>query len=218
VQLQLRAHYWYKEALPGLAGLSKTKADKRLAELDKVAATAPIQGARMYAEIRRHIADKNFKKWELVGGTAARETFQEIIHDGALLVGFRYSQGADSRPGAVQALWQTSRGAVQGKLHGELEPGGKMQETKAKPGYAVGAIYVRGGPRFAGFKPIYMRITDQGLDTNDSYDGPYVGIPRGGEGTLGGDGNFIVGLHGKLGDRRIGTVSPVTLTVVKGKE
>jgi predicted Zn finger-like uncharacterized protein len=36
LQLQLRAQYWYKEALPGLTGLTKTKAEKRLAELEKL--------------------------------------------------------------------------------------------------------------------------------------------------------------------------------------
>jgi hypothetical protein len=84
----------------------------------------------------------------------------------------------------------------------------------------VGAIYVRGGAAIAAFKPIYMKITDKGLDTNDSYEGPRIGITKGGgQGTLGGTGNFIVGLHGKLGDRKLGTLSPVTLTVLlKGKE
>jgi len=37
VQFQLRAYHWYEQALSGLSGLSKTKVEKRLAELEKVA-------------------------------------------------------------------------------------------------------------------------------------------------------------------------------------
>jgi hypothetical protein len=38
LHLQRRAHHWYQEAAPGLAGLDKTRVEKRLEELDKVIA------------------------------------------------------------------------------------------------------------------------------------------------------------------------------------
>jgi len=217
-QLQLRAHYWYQEALPGLSGLAKAKAEKRLAELDKTASSPSATG--VYAAIRKQVADKQLKKWDFVGGAFARDTFEEVPAEGAILIGLRYAQGTDNKPAVAQPIWQTARGVVYGKTYGAAEPGGKLLETRAKPGYAVGAIYVRGGAAIAAFKPIYMKITDKGLDTNDSYEGPHIGITKGGgQGTLGGTGNFIVGLHGKLGDRKLGTLSPVTLTVLlKGKE
>ena len=86
------------------------------------------------------------------------------------------------------------------------------QVVKAKPGYAVGAIYVRGGGGFDAFKPIFMRVKDKGLDTKDSYEGPQVGGTGGGEGTVGGDGNFIIGLHGKANDQgKIEALSTVSL-------
>ena len=71
----------------------------------------------------------------------------------------------------------------------------------------------RGG--FDAFKPIYMKMTAKGLDPSDSYDGPYVGGMGGGDGTLGGDGNFIVGIHGKTNDNRtsVQALSLVSLTV-----
>ena len=46
-----------------------------------------------------------------------------------------------------------------------------------------------------------MRIKDNQLDTKDSYDGTYVGGQGGSEGAVGGDGNVIVGLHGKVSDQ-----------------
>jgi tetratricopeptide (TPR) repeat protein len=218
-QLQLRAHYWYKEAVAGLTGISKTKAEKRLAELDKVAASQG-ERARVFAEIRKQIADKKLKKWDLVGGAFAKDTFEEVPAEGGILIGFRYTtQGKGNYPGVVQPIWQTARGTVYGKVYGTAEKGAKAEETKAKAGYAVGAIYARGGGGFDAFKPIYMKMTEKGLDPNDKYDGPHIGGKGGGEGTLGADGNFIVGLHGKIGNRGlIGALSPVTLTVpLKGK-
>lgn len=211
-QILLRAHHWYKEALPGLAGLTKTKAEKRLAELDKLV-TPPGDGARIFADIRKQIADKNLKRWGFVGGAFAKDPFEEVPVEGAILVGLRYATGADSKPSMVQPIWQTARGIVNGKAYGAPEAGTKITETRAKPGYAVGTIYVRGGAYIAGFKPIYMKITDKGLDVKDSYDGPHVGITKGGgEGFLGGDGHFIVGLYGKLTDKKLGTLSPISLT------
>jgi hypothetical protein len=210
-QLQLRALYWYQQALPGLTGLAKTKAEKRLGELDKVAATQG-GGIGLYADIRKQIGDKKLKRWDFVGGGFAKESFEEVPADGAILIGFRYSTGSDGKPLVAQPIWQTSRGAVNGKQHGTPEAGGQLMETRAKPGYAVGAIYVRGGAYIAAFKPIYMKITDKGLDPKDSYEGPHIGITKGGgQGTLGGDGKFIVGLHGKVTDRKLGTLSPVSL-------
>jgi hypothetical protein len=92
-----------------------------------------------------------------------------------------------------------------------------MMVVKAKPGYAVGAIYARGGGGFDAFKPIFMRITDTGLDTDDKYEGPHIGRKGGGDGTLGGDGSFIVGLHGKVNDKgKMEAMSPVTATT-RGK-
>jgi len=221
VQIQLRAHFWYKEAVAGLTGITKTKAEKRLAELDKVAASQG-ERARVFVEIRKQVSDKKLKKWDLVGGAFARDPFDEIPAEGAILIGFKYTtNGKGNYPGVVQPIWQTSRGVVYGKIYGTAEKGAKAEETRAKAGYAVGAIYVRGGGGFDAFKPIYMKMTEKGLDTKDKYDGPHIGGKGGGEGTLGGDGNFVVGIHGKIGnkERAMATMSPVTLTVpLKGKE
>jgi len=43
-QIQLRAYHWYDTALPGLTGLTKAKAEKRLAELQKVADASGDKG------------------------------------------------------------------------------------------------------------------------------------------------------------------------------
>jgi hypothetical protein len=57
-------------------------------------------------------------------------------------------------------------------MFGATEKGVKLLTTKAKPGYAVGAINTRGGVGFDMSKPIYMKIAGNGLNKNDKYDGP----------------------------------------------
>lgn len=201
VPLQMRALRWYREAGPQVSGLSKTKVDKRLAELEKIAESRTDR-TRIFAEIRRAIAARTVKKWPIVGGGFAQQTFEDIPADGAILVGFRYTTtGNGQYPGVVQPIWLTPKGQVYGKVYGAPERGAVAQEVKAKPGYAVGAVYTRGGGGFDAFKPIFMKMTDTGLDPKDKYDGPHIGGMGGSEGTFGGDGGFIVGLHGKLGNQ-----------------
>jgi len=213
-QLQLRAYRWYKAALPDATGLSKAKVDKRLAELENVA-IAQGEWAWMHAEISKRIREGRVKKWETVGGAFSRETFEDVPPEGAILIGFRYTTINNGRhPGFIQPIWRMARSEVYGQAYGTLEKGAKVEETKAKPGYAVGSIYTRGGGGFDALKPIYMRLTDSGLDTNDRYEGPHIGGQGGGEGTFGGGGHPIVGLHGKMSgkERKIDALSIVTLT------
>jgi len=57
-------------------------------------------------------------------------------------------------------------------------------------------------------------MTAKGLDKNDKYSGPQIGGNGGREGTLGGDGNFIIGLHGKINKNgKMESMSPVLLTI-----
>src|SRR5262249_21728042 len=116
-----------------------------------------------------------------------------------------------------QAIYKGPQGEFNGFAGGVSKSrtgNSSIQVTKAKPGYAVGAIFARGGNGFDAFQPIYMKITPNGLDPNDSYKGPHIGGEGGGSGTVGGDGNFIVGIHGKLGDstNKVEAISIITLT------
>lgn len=53
-------------------------------------------------------------------------------------------------------------------------------------------------------KPVFARVTDKGLDLNDKYDGPQIGGMGGGPNNSG-DGNFIIGIHGRR-DRTTGKI------------
>lgn len=196
---QLRAHTLYSEALPKLKGLTKSKVEKRVAELQPIV-DARTERSKVWTAVRKAVSDKQTKKWETVGGAFSKATFEETPPNGAILVGFAYTTVSGGQyPGVIQPIFLTSRGEVLGKVYGTIEKGAVVQTTKAKPGYAVGAIYTRGGGGLDAFKPIYMKITDTGLDPKEKYSGPHIGGQGGGEGTVGGDGNFIIGIHGKVG-------------------
>jgi hypothetical protein len=228
--MQARAKHWYGTALENLSGLTKTKVEKRIAELtpkDDLRTAGGGEsgiGGRVvhWTSIRKAIKESNVKEWNIVGGGFFKTPFKEVPADGGILIGFYYTTtGGGKYPGAVLPIWLTAAGEVKGKAYGMGDPGEPVRVVKAKPGYAVGALYTRGGGGFDAFKPIFMKIKDGGLDTNDKYEGTYVGGNGGGEGTLGGDGNFIVGIHGKVHDdpkkfNQMGCLSIISLTVKAG--
>lgn len=212
--IQSRSLYWYDQVATTLTGLNKIKAEKRIKELSPP--PDKNEKALNWNEIRAAVAGKKLKRWDIVGGSAVKETFEQLPPAG-ILIGFKYTTQQNGQyPDFVQPIYLMERGEVLGKSYGgSHNRGERILVTKAKQGYAVGAIYTRGGGGFDAFKPIFMKITNKGgLDPTDSYEGAYVGGTGGSPATLGGDGNFIAGIHGKirLSNTNIQALSPITLT------
>ncbi|MCE9568384.1 MAG: hypothetical protein K8U57_40815, partial [Planctomycetes bacterium] len=207
-----RAHFWYSNAATTLTGLAKVKALKRADEL-KADADARTMDWKFWAAMRQAAKDKQTKKWPLVGGAFSRVEFEDTPENGGILIGFRYTTTRGGEfPKSIQSIFLTARGEVLGKAFGVAEKGAVIQITKAKPGYAIGSLYSRGGGGLDAIKPIYMRIEGTSLDTKDTYDGPYIGGKGGGEGTSGGTGDLIIGIHGKsTADFQLGALSLVSL-------
>ena len=220
-----RALYWYREALPDATGLAKARVEKRIEELGKANPTVIGNGVAKWAAIKNAIKVGNVKDWDTVGGTFHKTLFREVPATGAILIGFRYTTSANGRyPACLQAIYLGAKGEFLGVAHGVPKKGAQFQVTKAKAGYAVGALFTRGGGGFDALQPIFMKMTATGLDPNDSEKGTYIGGEGGGAGTFGGDGNFIVGIHGKVAsnNNHIQAISAVTLTsndlLVSGKK
>jgi len=214
--MQGRAMHWYSEAVDSQTGLNKTKIEKRIEELKTAVETKGDKGM-IWSTIKNAVADKDLKEWEIVGGGFFKETYDEIPKEGAILIGFVYTTVQNGKyPGSVQPIFLTAKGEVKGRSYINNDRNASpVQTVKAKPGYAVGAIYTRGGGGFDAFQPIFMKMSGKGLDTSDKYDGPMIGGTGGGEGTLGGDGNLIVGIHGKTNAKgQMGSISPVSLKVI----
>jgi hypothetical protein len=211
---QIRAHHWYAAAFASLSGLNRTRIEKRLTELQTVV-DGKADHTDMWKSLRSGIGEERTKKWRIVGGAFAEKTFEEAPLGGGYLIGFHYTtQGGGKFPNVIQPIYATPFGELVGANYGV--PGKKdspRATIKAKPGYAVGALVVRGGGGFDAFKPIFMRVVGNGLNKNDTYEGPHIGGMGGNEATLGGDGSFIIGLHGKVQEKtgKIEAMSPITL-------
>jgi hypothetical protein len=213
--VQGRALHWYREALPDATGLAKARVEKRIDEIAKANPSAVGEGLAKWTTIKNAIKDGNLKEWDTVGGSFHKTTFREVPPTGAILVGFLYTTSANGRyPECLQPIYRGAKGEFAGLAHGVPRKGMQVQITKAKSGYAVGAIFTRGGGGIDAVQPIFMKMTPTGLDPNDSEKGAYIGGEGGGPGTFGGDGNFIVGIHGKVdaNNNHIQAISAVTLT------
>lgn len=140
-------------------------------------------------------------KSKLVGGGGGGD-FDDTPTAPSLLVGLRYwraQYGASPIVKCVQGLYRGEEGPSEGRVSGV--PRTEPAELLARPGYAVGAIVAKGGSRVDGFKVVFMRIGEKGLDPKDSYESDWIGGRGGGdETTLGGDGVPVVGLCGRSGE------------------
>jgi hypothetical protein len=213
--VQGRALHWYRESLADATGLAKARVEKRIEELAKSSPVAAGDGVAKWSAIKAAIKDGNVKDWEIVGAAFHKTTYREVPATGAVLVGFLYVTSANGRyPEFVQAIFLGAKGEFSGATRGTVRRGAQLQVTKAKAGYAVGAIFTRGGGGFDALQPIFMKMTPTGVDPNDSYKGAYIGGEGGSAGTLGGDGNYIVGIHGMVdaNNGRTQAVSAVTLS------
>lgn len=209
---QLRALHWYEQAVAELMGLAKTKVEKRMVELEKVA-DKYRDNSEFFRALRDGVKKKAYKSSGLTGGAFAQKTFEEIPPEGALLVGFNYSTTADGNfPRFMQPIWLTARGEKLGVAYGKPDPKTKVMQLKAKKGYAVGGVTVRGGGGFDAFQLTYLKIDKTGMKKDGMYQSEHIGGKGGGEGKYGSDGSFVVGIHGKVtNEGKMETFGIVTL-------
>ena len=209
---QIRAHHWYLTVIATQSGLSRTRIEKRIAELQAI---VDVRADRtpMWVAIRRGYGDDRIRKLKPANNPNNDKTFDEMPPGGGYLVGFHYTLDGNKRPNVIQPIYMTPFGEVLGGNYGVLGKKDSAKATiKAKPGYAVGALAVHGGGAMDGFKPVFMRIVGKGLNKADSYDGPQLGT-QGELMSQGGDGTFIVGLHGKVNEKtgKIEAMAPIAL-------
>jgi hypothetical protein len=134
-----------------------------------------------------------------------RERFRELAQDGGVLVGARVGYidaTRDMKVGMIQPIFQAGSRYVGGRRYGKDVP--PSITVVAKPGYAVGAINTRTGLFLDAFQLVFMKYDDGQLDPNDSYSSNWLGDPRGGgDGKASGDGNLVVGIHGRTSGREV---------------
>lgn len=213
--LQIHALHWYQQALPDLGGLDKSVVEKRLSQSadllaqqtvspktgEKTEPAAPRLPAGKSGAQRRlldHVAEQvkahQTLPSEAVGWTMETNPFSTVPDEGGLLVGFDLGLGVFDKVASVRPIFLNGKGQqVLGTMTGPASArGGRVL---AKKGYAVGSITVTKGIGVDGVNVTFMKITDTGLDPNDSYESGWYGR-RGKEVRLGGNGLPVVGIHG----------------------
>ncbi|MBI4585549.1 MAG: hypothetical protein HY717_16160 [Planctomycetes bacterium] len=174
--IQGKARFWMEAAFPRLKSKSELELASRIESGTKEIQTETIGGN---------------------GGGA----FSDRGEKPGLLIGLRISPGqwgGNEVLRAIQPIFFTAAGKVHGSVHGRAERA--FKEFLAKPGYAVGALSVKGGRLVDGLKIIFQRLNGDKLDHGDSYESGWVG-GRGGspELELGSAGKTAIGLHGRCG-------------------
>ncbi|HWB61364.1 MAG TPA: hypothetical protein VG733_17915 [Chthoniobacteraceae bacterium] len=134
--------------------------------------------------------------------------FKDVPKQGGLLVGLIVTHGdwfGAPNLHSVQPLFLTAQGEIQGDLHGGT--GHDPVTLHAKPGYAIGAIWINDEQFLWALKVTYMKIDplNHSLDPADSYDSEILGdIVKHPEHNpkkkLGGDGAPVIGIFGASGD------------------
>ncbi len=130
---------------------------------------------------------------EIVGGPGGA-AFEEVPEGNRLITGLRLSVHEKRHVKTLQALY----GGQEGEVHGQASA--DRHELIAKPGYALGALQVRGGDRILAFQAVFMRVNGPVLNPADRYESGWIVGDGTGTVTLGGTGAPIVGLQGRRGN------------------
>jgi hypothetical protein len=164
--------------------------------------------AAIGAAVRAH----DYRKSPTLGGAFAQLPFEEVAPEGGVLIGFEVALTGSFEGSLVnylQPIYLTAKGERHGPGYGLLTE--RTLTVKAKPGFAVGALSIRGGGLLDGFSVTFMKLGPTGLDRDGAYRSDWIGgTGGGGPETVGGDGSFVIGIHGKLVDG----VKPGSLGVV----
>lgn len=178
----------------------------------------------VYTAAREARDKEHFDKTRLLGSDAWDKPFEEIPADGAVLVGFDFGLGRRGNDDiyAVRAIFRNERGETFQHEFGLFsyvrdEEGRRSRVTHtskvvARPGFAVGAITVRGGRQIHGMSVTFMRLKGLKLDPDVSYSSEWIGNRIGGrEETISTNGSPVIGVYGNKDDREILGFGLITL-------
>ena len=217
--VQSRAVMWYRRVEPQLAGLSKLRVSKRLAEVaDRVADAAgdpdpagePRRGRlRSSARIRSaliervagQVKQKQTSRTQELGFPWGKAEFTAVPSEGGILVGFDVSLNGSNKITALRPIFHTAEGEVAGPFYGA--PTKRTARFVARKGFAVGALTIRPGFGIDGMGITFLEITETGLDPNQGYQSPWLGSGRGNRRSLGGGTTPVVGIFGHQGGGKL---------------
>ncbi len=176
-------------------------ADERVVQVGN-SGPDPSQPAEIALELSKPTG-KLFKSPEPNGNP--RDRFSELAPEHGVLVGMRVGYTdflGGSKVGAIKPIYQVGKTYVEGQRFGKAVR--LSTSVVARPGYAVGAINTHTGLLLDAFQIVFMRFKEGHLDPDDSYATDWLGDSRGGgAGSASGEGNLVVGIHGRSNGREI---------------
>jgi hypothetical protein len=217
--LQARAYALYGKALPSLGGLSRTKAERRMAELERaIEARSDYPG--LWTLVRTAIRNKSYETHRPMGGAFGDKDYSEVLPDCGVLIGFNYTLKPIFDKELIdcfQPIYLTAAGEKLGAAYGNFKAAKKLT-VKAKAGYAIGRMAIRGGGLLGGVNVVFMRMNGPNLNPNDTYETGWIGHKDQPNAPFLGDGRPIIGIHGKLqNEAEGGGICSIGLYVVGDK-
>ncbi|MCI0702454.1 MAG: hypothetical protein L0241_15330 [Planctomycetia bacterium] len=143
------------------------------------------------------------------GGFFANIDYRDYREDGAILIGFQVGLGKVPDTAVVtylRPIWLTAKGEQFGTAYGRTK--NPITTVKARDGYAIGGIRIKGGGAIEGICFTFMRRGEKHLIADDFYLSDWHGEqtrkpPQ--EDLRRGDGQFVIGIHGKRFNDKGGT-------------
>jgi hypothetical protein len=158
------------------------------------------------------------RRVETTGIAPERAGFRDVATDGAVLVGLEVGLAKwfdNDIPYTLRPIFRRGNREWTGAPAGNLSSKDVKRTVRvvAKPGYAVGGIWVRSGAALDRLCFVYVRVGETGLDPSDHYNSPWIGTSDGGgDHYIDGEGQPIVGL---VADANQGQVRQMGLVVAK---
>jgi len=185
---------------------------QQLPPLDNDDIQPAIDQAKSLLEAARLAVQNNrIAQSKVMGFNLVKFKYVDLPPQGGVLIGFDFGLGKFTKEDLIYAMrpiFLTSKGMIAGEEQGlfrDVQVGGRLFKSKvertvrvlAKPGYAVGGIWMRTGLFFDGMAMRYMKINGRVLNPRDAYDSDWVGNTKGGSPTtLSGGGAPILGVQG----------------------
>jgi serine/threonine protein kinase len=165
-----------------------------------------------FAAIRTGVQQLRFTEKDSKGGAFGRDHYQDVLPEGGLLIGFEVGIGKftiNDEIDYLRPIYLTAEGEKLGKGRGKTTD--RMRIVKARPGYAVGALTVRGSAVLVGLSLTFRPIGRHGLRHEGSYQSDWIGGAWDGqEEVLDGDGAFVIGICGRTwAEGKPSSVGPV---------
>jgi hypothetical protein len=156
----------------------------------------------LQTSVRHAVAAHEVRDSDLKGSAEVGEPFRVTTREGGVLVGLEVGlgrAGSTDRVLAVRPLYRLGAMEWPGPAAGDfLAPDvARTVRSVARPGYAVGGMWVNAGGDLAGLAFVYHRVKGAWLDPNDRYESGWLGAGSDTAELLDGKGRPIVGLFGR---------------------